>query len=172
MALTPEPKQARLTLSSTPKQARLTRSSTPKQARRWQRTLLTLCIFVGLGALYGGIAAYVAPNFMGAEPLLPSLQKIPLIGSHIDSLVWPASALLALVFIPQIMAAVFLLAKHSNRYRMAIAAGIVLILFTSGEMLVIPNIVSVLYMAFGVIEVIAGVQCSREFAKYTHLWVC
>jgi hypothetical protein len=114
--------------------------------------LIAISIFVSVGALYGGVAAFISPNFMGAEQLVPIFQDLPAIGSCINSLTLPASTLLLFIFLPQAIAAVLLLRKRSSWFVAVVICGVILAIFTIVELIVIPNVVSVIYLAFGLSE--------------------
>lgn len=130
----------------------------------WRRILLGLAVFVAAGALFGGGIAVVDPHgaFMGAPLLVPMLQQIPLIGPLIDSLLIPGSALLLFVFIPQTVAMALLLRRQGGQYRAGIICGALLVIFTLVEIIVMPNFLSPVYLAFGLVEIVAGILCDRQ----------
>ncbi|MCL2826693.1 MAG: hypothetical protein FWD72_04740 [Eggerthellaceae bacterium] len=138
-----------------------------KHHKLWRRTLVFLSLFVGIGALGGGAVAILPPttDIMGAEALVPILHEAPLFGQYIDSLVIPASALLLFVCLPQLLAALLLLRKRPSRYKACIICGAVLVAFTVGELILIPNFASVLYLLFGAVEIFAGYTCLRNIRK-------
>ena len=125
------------------------------------RALLILCFFVGVGALGGGITAYISPETMGASSIIPLLQEIPSVGPYINSYIIPASALLLFVFVPQAIATVLLLRKHSRQFIGAIVSGAFLAVFTIVELIFVYNYLSWLYLAFGVIEIVTAIVCAR-----------
>lgn len=132
----------------------------PKR-KGWRRTLVALCIFVSIGALGGGLAGILWPDgsLMQAQGIITTLQAIPLFGTYIDSLTLPASALLLFVFAPQAVAAALLLSKRPKQYAAGMMCGILLVVFTVVEIIVIPNVLSWIYLAFGIVEVIAAALC-------------
>lgn len=129
---------------------------------RTRRALLILCIFVGAGALFGGIMAFVLPDFMGAPLLLPILQKIPFVGPYITSLALPALALLLFVFAPHTIAVLQLVRKSARQYTGSIICGAFLVAFTIGEMIFIPNPASVLFLLFGIAEIVLSIICLND----------
>lgn len=137
-------------------------NNTGQKARRSRFALLVLCIFVGAGALFGGGMSFIAPDFMAAPMLVPILQEIPMVGPHITSLAIPATALLLLIFVPHLIAVILMLKKHSRQFLGAIICGIFLVAFTAGEMLFMPNLVSILFLLFGIVEIVLALICQRS----------
>jgi hypothetical protein len=138
---------------------------TSKAYRNGHRALLILCIFVGAGALFGGVAAYIAPNFMGAQQLVPIFQALPVIGPYLNSLVLPASALLLFVFLPQAIASLLLLRKQPSQFTATIICGLMLSVFIIVELIVLPNFLAWFYLALGVAEIAISVFCSKRADK-------
>lgn len=134
---------------------------TPRAYRRGRRCALILCLFVGVGALYGGVGAFIVPEFFGASLIIPFLRNIPFVGGFIDSYTLPASALLIFIFVPQTTAAALLLWKRSGQFTAVLICGILMSLFTIGELIFIPNPVSVLFLLFGISEIVAALACSK-----------
>ncbi|MCL1798110.1 MAG: hypothetical protein FWG24_07380 [Eggerthellaceae bacterium] len=135
-----------------------------KSSKAWHRTLFGLCVFVAVGALFGGGMGVLDPHstLMGAELIVPELQKAPLVGQHIDSLLIPASTLLLFVFIPQTVASLLLFKKHPAQYYAAIICGTLLAVFTITEIALIPNPLSVLYLCFALFEITTAIICQRR----------
>ena len=134
---------------------------------RWHRALMILCLFVGIGALGGGAMGLISPDgsLIQAQTIITDLQKnTPFVGQYIDSLVIPAIALLLFVCIPQTTAGILLLRRHSLQYTAGILVGAMLIVFTFVEMILLPNPLSILYMIFGVIEIIAALLAQKAAA--------
>ncbi|MCL1847641.1 MAG: hypothetical protein FWF91_06740 [Coriobacteriia bacterium] len=136
-----------------------------KPNRLLRRILLIELLFVGIGALGGGGAALISPDgsLMQAQTLIPALQDLPLVGPLIDSLLLPASALLLFVFVPQTLAAIFLLRKRPRQYTAGIVAGILLMLFTLVELIFLFNVLSIIYFALGASEVALSYLCGSAF---------
>ncbi len=130
--------------------------------QRWHRALLILCAFIGIGALFGGAGAFIAPDFFGASLLVPLFHDLPFVGQYIDSLALPGTALLLFVFVPQSLATFLLGKRHSRQYSGAQICGILLIAFTAVELILIPNPVSWLYLFFGVAELTIALLCLRN----------
>ena len=133
-----------------------------KAFRYWRRVLLIFCIFVGVGALFGGVGGYVAPDFFGASMVIPMLREIPFVGLYINSYMIPASALLLFVFVPQTIATIRLLRRHPKQFSAAIVCGILLAVFTIVELIFLPNALSWVYLSFGAIEIALAVVCSKK----------
>ena len=130
----------------------------------WRRVLLGLCIFVGIGALAGGGLAVIVPDgsLMSAQELIPVVQKAPLVGPYIDSLLIPGLALLLLVCLPQAVAAILLLRRHPAQYRAGIICGVFMAAVTIGELVILgTNFLSWLYLSFAVVEIVAGMWLSK-----------
>ena len=153
-------------MNSQPQQNKV---SDQRAFKRQRVTLLVLCAFVGLGALGGGGLALISPDgtLMSAQLLIPALQKIPIAGPYLDSLTLPACALLLFVFIPQTLATILLIRKHSRQYPTSILCGCLLSLFTIGEIILIFNLLSFLFLAFGVLEVGLALAC-RKHPQHIH----
>jgi len=129
----------------------------------WRRILLFLCLFIGIGAI-GGCALAFIPGLgalAGADEIVPALQQAPFVGQYINSLVIPGFALMILVLIPQGIASIFLLKKHPRQYRVAIIAGVLLVACEIGELVLIPNPLSWIFLVLGIVEIVAGYMCLR-----------
>lgn len=141
------------------------RISTSKSSRIWHRVLLILCVFISVGAIFGFVIAVVQTttgSFMGSEAIVPSLQEVPVVGRYIDSLIIPGVALLIFVFAPQVIAGILLLRRHLKQYTAVIIGGILLAVFTIGELVLIPSFLSWVFLFFGIVEICAGVFCLRQ----------
>lgn len=133
-----------------------------KLISRLTRTLLILCIFLGGGALFGGVMAFISPDFMGAPLLVPILQEIPIVGSRITTLAIPATALLLFIFVPHAITVLLMFRKHPWRFTAAIVCGVFVIVFTAVEMIFMPNPVSVLFLLFGAAEITLALGCQGK----------
>jgi len=129
----------------------------------WRRILLVLCLFIGIGAIGGCALAFVPAfsAFSGADEIVPVLQQAPLVGQYIDSLVIPGFALMILVLIPQGIASILLLRKHPRQIHAGIIAGALLVACEIGELVLIPNPLSWIFLALGVIQISAGIMYFR-----------
>ena len=127
-----------------------------------RRTLVVIFVLNGVGALYGGVAAFIAPDFMGAELLVPIFHNLPLIGPYLNSLILPASALLLFICLPQSLAAILLLRRHTRQYIVAALNGAMLVAFTFVEILIIPNPLSLAYLLVGVVQMVLGIVLQRQ----------
>jgi hypothetical protein len=130
--------------------------------QRWRLALYIFCVFMGGGALFGGVMAFFSPEFMGEPYILPLLQKIPFVGALIDSLVIPATALLTCIFLPHAVAIILLLRKHHYQYMSAIVCGTLVVAFTAVEMVFMLNLVSAFYLLLGAIETAVAAICLRQ----------
>ena len=133
--------------------------------RYCSRLLLVLCLFNGIGALFGGVGGMVAPEFFGSSQLVPILHELPFIGPYINTLVIPASTLLLFIFVPQSVAATLLLRKHPGQFIAVIICGILLVAFTAVELIVIPNPLSWVYLFIGVVEIVIAIVCLKIPSK-------
>jgi len=137
-------------------------TGTERRAIRFRhRFLLGISLFNAIGALFGGTCAFLIPEFMGASLLVPLLQEIPIVGPFIDSLAWPAAALLLFICLPQSVAAAMLLRGARWRYIAALICNTFLIIFTTVEILVMPNPLSWAYLLLGVVGVAVSVAMSK-----------
>ncbi|MCL2889240.1 MAG: hypothetical protein FWE65_02320 [Eggerthellaceae bacterium] len=127
----------------------------------FRRLLLGMCIFMGVGALGGGLAALIAPDgsLMGAQELVPVLQEIPFFGQFIDSLALPASALLLFVFVPHAVGILLLIKRQPQQYIAGMVCGLFVVVFTAVELVLIPNFLSWIFLFLGLVEAGAGFLC-------------
>ncbi|MCL2528950.1 MAG: hypothetical protein FWE41_01240 [Coriobacteriia bacterium] len=131
--------------------------------RVWRSILLGLCLFIAAGAVGGAALAFIPAlsAFSGANEIVPVLQQAPLVGQYINSLVIPGFALMLLVLVPQGLACICMLRKHPRQIDAGIFAGVMLIVCQIGELVLIPNPLSVIYLTLGAIQIFAGIMCLR-----------
>jgi len=140
-------------------------SKTGSSFKVWHRILVFLCLFSGIGAIWGVIMAIiqtVTGAFAGTETILPTLQEVPLVGQYLNTLLLPGILLLLFCCIPQMTAGILLLRKQRTQYRAGAIVGILMVVFTVGEIILMPNFLSWIYMFLGIVEIVAGVVCSKQ----------
>lgn len=136
-----------------------------KSAKVGRRDLTIMCILVAVGALGGGVLAIAAPDgsLIQASELIPVLQKIPVLGAFMDSLLVPGIILLIFVFVPQTVAAVLLIKKHPRQYRAGMVAGVFLSLITICELIFMgSNVLSWVFLVLGFVELGVAFISSKE----------
>ena len=136
-----------------------------KRYKVWRRILLVLSLFSGVGAIWGVFIAVMQTttgSFMGAESILPVLQEAPLVGQHLTTLLVPGILLLLFCCIPQLTAGILLLRKAARQYRAGLICGILLVVFTIGEIILMENFLSWIFMFLGIIEIWASVVCLKS----------
>ena len=139
------------------------KGQTNKGYKIWRRILLALCLFIAIGAV-GGVALAFIPAFSafaGADEIVPALQQAPFVGQYINSLVIPGFALMLLVLIPQSIASICMLRKRPRQINAAVIAGVLLMVCQIGELALIPNPLSWIYLTLGAIQIFVGIMCLR-----------
>ena len=131
------------------------------------RTFLKiLTLFIAVGAIGGAVMMWMDPTGVswGGEPMLEILRaKMPWPDVFFRDFIPSGFTLLAVNGLPQLLAALMLFKKHPWAYRVALACGIILMLWIVLEWWVWGfNFMSNIYFVFGLVEAVAAVVSLRK----------
>ena len=131
-----------------------------------RKFLIAFTLFIAVGAVGGAIMMWVDPsgNGWGGAPMLDLLRaKMPWPDIFFKDFIPSGFALLAVNGLPQLLAALMLIKKHTLAYWCVLACGVILMLWIVLEWWVWGfNPVSNLYFAFGLVELLAAAKCLRS----------
>lgn len=125
-------------------------------------------LFIGLGALAGGVCMLIEPSgaIMQMEPLLPYFQVLPLSDLLFQNYTFPGIALLVVNCVPQLIAAFLLFKKHKRAVRLCLICGVLLMLWITIQFVIFPmNALSTSYFVFGALEAVCAILYQKEQAK-------
>ncbi len=123
-----------------------------KALRRW---LIFWTLFIGLGALYGGVTMLLDPTgaTSGMGGLLPGLRKLPFAEVLFENLIFSGIMLLCVNCVPQLVAAVLLLRRRPSGVTLGLVCGVLLMLWICIQFFIFPlNVLSTAYFVFGLLE--------------------
>lgn len=130
-----------------------------KRFKVFRVLLLIFCFFIGLGALYGGIAMLIKPNgsLLRMELMLPYFQVLPFADILFQDYTFPGIALIIVNGVSNITAAILILCKKRIGYVLGTIFGFTLMLWIIIQFVIFPaNVLSTLYFIFGVLQLICG----------------
>ena len=125
-------------------------------------------LFIGLGALGGGVCMLIEPSgsIMQMEPLLPYFKVLPLSDLLFQNYTFPGIALLLVNCVPQLIAALLLVKKHAFAARLCLICGVLLMLWIIIQFIIFPlNALSTSYFIFGALEAACAIVYQKELAK-------
>jgi len=130
-----------------------------------KKVLIFWCLFIGIGAMFGGAAMLLFPSgeALSMEALLPYFRALPFADTLFQDFVFPGTALILVNGIPQLMTAASLLAKHRMGPRLGVVCGILLMLWILIQFIIFPfNLMSAAYFVFGAAEALTGILLHRK----------
>ena len=126
--------------------------------------LIAVSILNGAAGLVCGVLFIAGPDgrFMQAGALLPVVQGLPLASVFFQDFVWVGVAMLLVLGVPNSIAAVMLLRKSMNQYRVTLAAGVLLALWCGFELIFMFNALAVGYLVVGLISIMSSIVLLRR----------
>ena len=128
--------------------------------------LKILTLFIAVGAVGGAVMMWIDPTGVswGGDPMLEILRaKMPWPEVFFRNFIPSGFALLAVNGLPQLLAALMLFKKHPWAYRVALACGLILMLWIVLEWYVWGFVaLSNIYFVLGLIEAAAALYCIRN----------
>ena len=121
--------------------------------------LLVFCFFIGLGALYGGIAMLIKPDgsLLRMEQMLPYFQVLPFADVLFQDYIFPGIALIIVNGITNLTAATLILCKKRIGYVLGTIFGFTLMLWIIIQFVIFPaNVLSTTYFILGVLQLVCG----------------
>ena len=131
-------------------------------ARRW---LIFWTLFIGLGAVAGGLGMIVDPSgkALHMDAMLPYFQKLPFAGVLFRDFLFSGFALLIVNGLTNLTAAALLLKKKKLGVILGGVFGVTLMLWICIQFYMFPlNFMSTIYFVFGLCQAIAGYAAYRR----------
>lgn len=124
-----------------------------------KRFLIFWCLFIGIGALWGGIAMLIKPDGsilqMGA--MLPYFKKLPFADILFKNYIFPGIALICVNGITNIVAAILLFKNKSSGILCGTVFGVTLMLWICIQFYMFPaNPLSTSFFIFGFLQAVTG----------------
>ena len=137
------------------------------KANKLRIALICLTLFVGLGAVWGGVTMLIDPSGVkfGYDGLLPGLQKLPFADVVFKDLVFLGISLLIVNGLTQLIAAWLLIKKRKKASKLAAVCGVLLMLWITIQFFIFPfNWLSTTYFILGLAEAALGLIAARREA--------
>ena len=135
--------------------------------------VLTIALFVGIGALFGGIAMLIKPDgsILRMEELIPYFQVLPFADILFQDYVFPGIALIIVNGVSNVIASIFMLMNKRIGYVLSTVFGFTLMLWIIIQFVIFPlNALDIIYFTLGVLQLITGyvalVSYSQQFFKF------
>lgn len=125
-----------------------------------RRIMIFWTLFVGIGALLGGICMIADPTggIMQMGPMLPYFQVLPFADVLFQNFLFPGIALLIVNCITNITASVFLFLKKKVGMILGLIFGITLMLWIIIQFVIFPcNFLSTAYFIIGILQALCGI---------------
>jgi len=127
-----------------------------------RRILLFWTLFIGLGAMAGGICMVASPSgsLMHMEPLLPYFQVLPFADVLFQNFLFPGFMLILVNGITNLTAFTFLLFRKKAGYVLGTVFGFTLMAWIVIQFVIFPpNFMSIIYFFFGFLQAADGFAC-------------
>ncbi len=124
--------------------------------RRW---LMFWCLFIGVGALVGGVCMLIKPDgsILQMQTMLPYFKKLPFADVLFRNYIFPGIALICVNGITNIIAAILLLGHKRSGIVLGAIFGVTLMLWICIQFYMFPaNPLSTSYFIFGLIQAVTG----------------
>lgn len=148
-----------------------------KKNKVLKNILIFWCLFIGIGALFGGFAMVLEPSgkTFGFIDLLPYFQKLPFADVLFQNFTFSGIALIIVNGISN-MTASFLLLNKNDAIRkkgvlLGMIFGITLMLWIAIQFIIFPlNFMSTIYFIFGFLQFITGLLCLIRCKQATFIF--
>ena len=127
-----------------------------------RRILIFWTLFIGVGAMFGGIFMVVSPSgdLMQMAPLLPYFQVLPFADILFQDFRFPGFMLILVNGISNLTAFAFLLFRKKTGYVLGTVFGFTLMAWITIQFVIFPpNFMSTLYFIFGFLQAADGFAC-------------
>lgn len=129
---------------------------------RYKKTrifLLFWCLFVGLGAFYGGILMLVDPTgkLLGMNNLLPYFKVLPFSSILFQNYIFSGIALIIVNGISNLIASYLIIKNKKSGLILGTVFGFTLMLWITIQFIIFPlNILSISYFIIGILQLLTG----------------
>lgn len=124
-----------------------------------RKILIFWCLFIGLGAIWGGTAMLIAPNgsLLQMQDMLPYFKKLPFADILFKDYVFSGIALICVNGITNIISSIFLFKKKNVGIILGMLFGVTLMLWICIQFYMFPmNFLSASYFVFGMLQAMTG----------------
>ncbi len=131
--------------------------------------LLALSILNGFTGLLCGMLFIIRPDgsLLVAGALLPVVRSLPMAGVFFQNFLWIGIAMVLVLGIPNTVAAVMLIRRSDKQYVVTLVAGVLLMLWTSFELVFMYNAGALAYFVLGVLSVLSSAFLLRSEVSVT-----
>jgi hypothetical protein len=125
--------------------------------------LIFVSILNGIAGLVCGVLFIAGPDgrLMQAGALLPVIQRLPLASVFFGDFTWIGVVMLLALGVPNSIAAVMLLRKSENQYRVTLAAGTLLAVWCGFELIFMFNALAVGYFVVAIVSILSSLLLLR-----------
>ena len=130
-----------------------------------RRMLLFWCLFIGIGALWGGVSMFIDPTgvVFGYDFFFTGFKKLPFYDVLFTNLIFPGISLIIVNGLTQLFTAYTLLRRRLNGSLYGIICGVLLMLWICIQFVIFPfNWISTAYFIFGVLEALTAILLRRK----------
>lgn len=124
-----------------------------------RRILIFWCLFIGIGAFFGGTAMLIKPDgsILQMQGMLPYFKKLPFADILFQNYTFPGIALICVNAITNAVAAALLFGKKRAGIICATVFGVTLMLWICIQFYMFPaNALSTAYFIFGFLQAVTG----------------
>ena len=124
-----------------------------------KKVLLFLCLFVGIGAVYGSVCMFIDPTgkILHMENLLPYFNVLPFSNYSFKNYIFSGIALLIVNGITNLIASYLLIKNKKSGIILGTTFGITLMLWITIQFIIFPlNLLSVSFYIIGLLQTIIG----------------
>lgn len=124
-----------------------------------KKFLIFWCLFIGLGAVYGGVCMLIDPTgkLLKMNEMLPYFQVLPFSNILFQDYIFSGIALLIVNGITNLIAAVLLIMNKKIGIILGTTFGFTLVLWIIIQFIIFPrNVLSTTFFIFGIIQLITG----------------
>lgn len=121
--------------------------------------LIFLCLFVGIGALYGSICMLIDPTgkILGMDLILPYFSCLPFSNILFKNYIFSGISLLIVNGITNIIAGYLLIKNNKKGIILGMIFGFTLVLWIIIQFIILPtNLLSISFFIIGIIQIIVG----------------
>lgn len=127
--------------------------------KKMKRILTILCLFIGIGAVYGSIAMFIDPTgkLLQMDNLLKYFEVLPFSDKLFQDYIFSGISLLIVNGITNLIAVYLLIKNRKSGIVLGCIFGITLMLWITIQFIILPkNILSTTYFILGLIQTIIG----------------
>ena len=124
-----------------------------------KKILLFICLFVGIGALYGSICMFIDPTgkLLGMDTILIYFKVLPFSNILFNNYIFAGISLLIVNGITNLVASYLLIKNNKTGIILGMIFGFTLVLWIIIQFIILPkNTLSIAFFIIGIIQIIFG----------------